>query len=480
MSNSNQGLVGNKYKPLSRQDVEKIHNKSVDLLAEMGVKTDSKNVMDFFSSQGAEVDFDKGIIKISSELLEECINNTPQQVELYRRDDNPPIVLGDERVYFGSGGAATQVLDPETGDARPAVTQDLANIARLVDTLDNFHFFVRPVTLTDADKDTIDMKTFFTALDNTYKHVSGTLYTVEGAENVIEMARMIQGGSQQLKERPIVSFILEMLSSPLVVDGEVFDIIKVVAENEVPLIPASAPICGSTAPLTLAGTIVQVHAEALFGIVATQLINPGTPVIYGAVPFTSDLKTMGCLGGSIETGMLNASAAQMAQFVDVPNYVGACVSDSKIPDQQAGIEKTQGLLQAVLAGGNYIHHGGMLESLLTVSYEQYVIDNDIAEMALRCLQGLEVNEDTMAYEVIKSVGQGGQFISQPHTVRYGRSSEHFTPAVLDRSNREIWQSKGAKDTRERAQSIVERILDEHHPQPIVPEEEKEIKDKFNL
>jgi trimethylamine--corrinoid protein Co-methyltransferase len=249
-----------------------------------------------------------------------------------------------------------------------------------------------------------------------------------------------------------------------------------VAEYGLPLATPTAPLAGATAPLTLAGTLVQLNAEALTGIVLTQLVNKGTPILYSAVPTTVDIRTMGFLFGSIEMGMMNAAASQLARHYKIPIYATSGVTDSKIPDVQAGYEKASTALLAALAGANYIHDAaGLLEGAMTAGYAQYVIDNEIIGMALRASRGIDVNPDTLAVDVIDNVGPGGDYLGQEHTMKYMRTETFFTQ-VADRQNHTNWINSGSKNGWDKADEIARKILETHRTMPILRDTHEKIKE----
>jgi trimethylamine--corrinoid protein Co-methyltransferase len=193
------------------------------------------------------------------------------------------------------------------------------------------------------------------------------------------------------------------------------------------------------------------------------------------------MRDMSYLGGAIEAGLMNAAAVQLANHINVPIYSDAGVTESKLPDIQAGYEKAANIIQVALAGGNYIHHAaGMLEFMTTVAYEQYVLDNDIIGMAMRALQGIDVNEETLALDIIERVGPGGNFLAQKHTVKYGRSSEFFIPEVADRNQRDKWEEKGGLDARERARQRAREILAKPQPNLIPEDVDKAIRERFEI
>jgi trimethylamine--corrinoid protein Co-methyltransferase len=218
-------------------------------------------------------------------------------------------------------------------------------------------------------------------------------------------------------------------------------------------------MAGSTAPITMAANLVQIHAEQLAGILISQLTQPGAPVLYGGIPGRANLNTMGYLGGSVECGMMNAAIHQMAHHIGVPNYNSSALTDSKIPDQQAAWEKAMTTLLAAMGGSNFVHHAaGMLDSMLAVAYEQYVIDDEIIGMACKVLKGIDVDPEHLALEVIEAVGPGGNFMIHAHTLKHMRSEYYPGNGVTDRKSRSKWEQDGQTDARERARQIAKKIL----------------------
>lgn len=475
------GMTGGRFDILEDGDVERIHAAALLLLGRVGIKADDPDLQGRFRKAGADVHPESGIVKFPEELIDEALRVVPKEVALRGRTEEHDLHLTDARVYLGTGGAAVKILDPETGNARPTTLADLARLARLVERLENVHFFHRPVVATDLPQQILDVNKYYAALRHTRKHVMGSAYTVQGAREVIELAAMLAGGEEALVERPFVSFVNSWMISPLTVDSRTTDVLVEVVERGLPVALSSAPMAGSTAPATIAGILTQVHAEELSGLVLTQLIREGAPVLYGPVPAAANMRTMAYAGGAIETGLMNAGAVQMARSLELPTYADAGLTDSKLPDIQAGHEKMANVLLVALAGGNYIHHAaGMLEAMSTVAYEQYVIDNDIIGSALRVLQGIDVNDETLATDVIEAVGAGGNFLTQPHTVRYARGHEYVVPHISDRQEREPWAEAGGLDGCERARQRVRELLAEPSESGIPEDLDREIRGRFDI
>lgn len=464
------GLVGGQYKPLAPKEVEKIHNTSMEIIETVGIEINDERALQILKDNGAEVDFNKKIARADRTWVMDKVDKAPSEICLYGREEKHDLQLGDKRVYLGTGGTALNVLDLETGKKRPSNLQDVKRAARIVDALDNIHFLVIPLYPTELSKENVDVNRFFAGLENTTKHIMGGIYSRKGMLEVIKMAEMIAGGEEALRKRPFISFITCVMS-PLKFDATYTDLMITAAEKGIPVAVPAEPLCGATAPVTLAGVIAQLNAETLFGVALTQVVNPGTPVLYGNVGTVVDMSSITYLSGAVEMGLINAGAAQMAQYYKLPYYATAGMSDAKIPDCQSGYERAITALMVALAGANYIHDAaGLLEFAMTVSYEQYVIDNEIIGMVMRALKGIEVNDESLALDVVKKVGPAGNFLIEEHTVKHLRN-EFFFPQLSDRQKREDWERNGSLDTWARAKKKALEILNNHQPKAI-PEDVK--------
>jgi hypothetical protein len=286
----------------------------------------------------------------------------------------------------------------------------------------------------------------------------GGVYTVDGIRNVIRMAELVAGSPEALRQRPFISMVACIIS-PFKLDEEYGRLAIEVAKNNIPLVVPAEPLCGATAPITLAGNIVIECVDTLTGVMLAQLVNPGTPVLFGCVASITDLRDMKYLAGAVEMGLLNAAASQMAQFYKLPIYATAGMTDSKVNDAQAGYESALTNLMVALAGGNFIHDAaGFIEFCLTASYDKLVIDNEIIGMVMRAVEGIRVDETTLAFDEIRKVGPGGHFVSSRHTRRHMRG-EQYKPTLSDRENRDVWTAAGGKDARRRATEIARRGIE---------------------
>lgn len=471
------GLDGGIYQPLSESDMKHIHETVMRIYEEVGIQICTERGFDLFKDRGAKVSEEKQVVYISPAMFEDLSDLAPSEIVLYGREEKNNIFVGGKRVHFGSGGTALNILDLKAGEKRPSTLQDVRDVSKLLDKLENVHFQVIPVYPNDLPVEKVDVNRFFAALQNTTKHVMGGPYTLEGTKNVISMGEILAGSAEKLRREPFLSLITCVMS-PLKIDDTYGEFLMTVAEAGIPLAIPAEPIAGATSPVTIAGTVTNLCCETMGGILLAQLVNPGTPCLFGSVGTGADLRTMGYVSGSVEEGLINAASAQMAQFYGLPFYATAGQSDAKCVDTQAGWEGAITNLLVGMAGANFIHDAmGLLEFCMTASYEKYVIDNEIVGEVMRVLQGIEVNPKTLAFEVTRRVGPGGHFLSEDHTCENMRS-EHFIPSVADRNDRETWIKTGRKDTFQRAHEIVLEILKTHSPQPLDPGKEEIIRRTF--
>jgi len=453
------GLPGGKFKPLKNRDIKKIEEATLRLFQDPGIEVRNQEALEIFKKNGARVKDSR--VKIPEFMLRDALEHAPSEVTLYGRKKKHDLRLGGKKVHLGTGGTTLQAIDLD-GNLRATTARDVAEIARLVDALDDIHFFVIPVYPTEAETEEADVTRFYHSLANTTKHVMGGVYTPRGIDQVIKMAERIAGGKEELRDRPFISMI-SCVISPLSIDDSYGGFTIQIAREGIPVAIPAEPMAGATSPATLAATVLQSNVESLAGVVLAQLVNPGTPVLYGTVASTMDMATTSYIAGSTESALINSALAQMSHHYKIPFYATAGMSDSKVPDIQAGYEKATTATMAALAGSNYIHDAaGLLEFSATVAYEQYVIDAEIIGNAMRAVQGIKVNEDTLAEELIRKTGPGGNFLTTGHTRSHFRKEFYF-PFLSDRQKREEWEGKGAKETRVRANEMARDLLGRHNP-----------------
>jgi trimethylamine--corrinoid protein Co-methyltransferase len=472
------GFAGGQYEPLTEEQIHSIHEASLTVLEKTGIHVQHQEALDLFHTAGASVDGDR--VRIPRGMVEDAVARAPSEVLLAGRDTTHDLLLEGKRVYAGTGGSPTQVLDPGATTVRPGTLSDLVHFVKLADALDHVDFLVIPVYPTDLPTADVPVNRFYVSVTNTTKHVMGGVDSVEGARQVLGMGERIAGSMEALRRRPFISCIACWMVSPLALDVGVTDILLYWLRQGLPVVLSSAPTAGSSAPVTLAGTLVQLNAEQLSGIVLTQLARKGSPVIAGYIPGVANLRSGAYLGGAVEFGMMQAAAAQLAHFYGVPIYGSGGMTDSKVPDQQAGYEKMVTLLLAAMGGCNYIHHAvSMITNMNAASLEQAVVDDEIVGMAKRVLRGIQVSDDTLAVEAIDRVGPRGSFLVDDHTVEFMRS-ELFVPPLGDRKDRQIWEKEGQKDTRARASARVQHLLREHQAPGLPLEVDAALREEFPI
>jgi len=454
------GLAGGRYKPLTEESVSRVHQTAMRVIEEVGFEVNSEMALELFKGAGAWVDREKHRVRLPQRKALELIRMAPSEVRLCGQDERHDILLGGNRVYAGTGGTALYIYEPDAGHRRLATLEDLKRITKLVDRLDNIHLFMLPTYPSELPVEQVDVNRFFAGLDNTTKHVMGGVYTLEGVKQVIRMAEIVAGSAEALRQRPLISMITCSIS-PLKMDKQYGDLVVAIARSGVPLVCPAEPLCGATSPVTLAGNLVIQTVDSLMGVMLTQIANPGTPVIFGSVATSTDLRDLKYLAGSIEMGLLNAAGAQMAQYYHLPFYATGGMTDSKVVDAQSGYESSLTTLLCALAGANFIHDAaGLMEFALTACYEKFVIDNEILGMVMRAVDGIRVSDDTLAFDLIKQVGPGGNFVAAKHTRHFMRR-EHYQPSLSDRSHRVDWEAGGGKTAWEKAAEVVPQIIASH-------------------
>jgi trimethylamine--corrinoid protein Co-methyltransferase len=470
------GLKSSLYQPLADADVTKIADAAFRVLEESGMAVYSAEALEAFRAAGAVIDEDGSRARLPRGLVEDAIASNPSSVTLYSRDGEFDCVLESNRVHYGTGGTAIYVLDPDTGERRQSSNQDVTLNARMVNELENIHLFTINVFPHEIeDPDDIDVNRFFHALDGTTKHVMGGIYSDAGCRDVIEMAQMIAGGPNELRERPFVSFIT-LIISPFKIDKIYGDMTCYLAKQGIPVVVPTEPICGTTSPITLAGNVLTHVAETLGGIALVQSVEKGAPGIFGSVGSITNLRTMDHLGGPIERAMINAAVSQMAKHFELPLYSTGGTTDATAVDVQAAYESAMSSLLVAMSGANYIHDiAGLMESDLTVSYDKLVLDNEILGMCQRVLRGIEVDDDTLATDLMIEKGPGSDYMADPHTVRYMRS-EFYVPTISNRTKRE--NQTGEDDALSRARAKVAEIRATEPESRIPADVRTQILDRF--
>ena len=449
---------------LTNDQARDIHISSLEVLESVGMHCPSTKIMEIFDRAGAVVDFKEKRVRIPQYLVEESLKKAPKEIVFCGRNPKYDILLEDSRVYFGFGGTPVPYIrDIESGEIRRPTKEDMNQATRLGDALPNIKFIMTIAGAYDVPYEVEYIHEFESLFNNTEKPI---LYSCPGAyaaQKVLEMASAIVGGPEELKRRPILALYTETVS-PLSF-SEVNENMIEFAKAGIPVSNGPMPMCGASGPMTLVGTAVQSNAESLAAITLCQLVNPHTPVIYTGWVCAMDPRTGRCAYGSPEFGMgTSIFNTTMGRYYDLPTYGFAGASDSKLPDAQAGAEVMMNGMLAALGGTNLIHDCGYLAGGSIGSMEMAVICNEIVGMISRIVRGVDVNEDTLAVDVIKNVGPGGHYMSQKHTLEHLK--EQYLPALFDRESEVTWVKAGKRDIRDIARVKCKEFLREHSPQPL--------------
>ena len=459
------GIKGGQLNLLSKADARSIHVSSLEVLEQVGIRSPSDRIIKVFEEAGADVDIKDRRVRIPQHLVEESLRKVPKELVFCGRNPKNDILLEDGRVYFGLGGTPTPYIrDVETGEMRRPTKKDVADATRVGDGLPNIKFIMSIAGAFDVPYQVEYLHEFEAMFNNTEKPI---LYSCPGAyeaKKVLEMASAISGGMDVLRKRPILTLYTETVS-PLAFAKANENLIEF-ASAGVPYAIGPIPMLGATSPMTLAGTAVISNAESLAGLTLGQLVNPHTPVVYTCWATPMDPVTSRCSYGAPEFALgTSALCAAMARHYDLPSYgFGGC-SDSKVPDAQAGAEAMMTSMMAGLCGVNLIHDHGYLAGGSIGSIEMAVICDEIIGMVSRLVGGIEVNDDTLAVDVIRAIGPEGHFMSHKHTLRH-LQTELFFPKLFDKTSEVTWTKAGKKDIAAVSRERAKKIVKEHSPQSL--------------
>jgi len=460
-------IKGGQLKFLTSDQIYDIHLATLDVLEHTGVNVYESATFNLLKDSGANVDEKKMLVKIPPYLVEEAIRKSPRGFTLYARDPKYNLRIDDRRVYFEPMIGRINIIDLETGIRRRTTLKDLEALMKLVNALEYYHILHSGAMMPHIEgvPDSVaHAYGYLAGVRNAEKVVKGTGRGKDRARDCIRMAAVLAGDEEELIKKPNIFTTCNPIS-PLQHGKEQTEGIIEYGKYKLPVDIASEPQAGATAPITLAGLLVQQNAEVLSGITIAQLANPGTPVVYGTCGTIMDMRSALIALGTIETGLINVATAQISHYYGLPSRGTGGATESKILDIQAGYEKALTLLMAGLAGINMVFYPGVLEHALTICYEALVIDNEICGMIHRALQGIDVEDATLATDVINKVGPGGHYLRERHTIKY-LEKEQYMPRLSDRQTREIWGERGSKDMRDVAKERVRAILKEHQPTPL--------------
>lgn len=463
------GQIGGAYKPLSDTDLSQIFDAAKSLLAGLGMGEVPKRLRADLIAAGADTRSDRRVT-FPPALVDDAIAAACHNFIFHGRDPARSIELGGEAVHFGTGGAAVQTLDLDSGLYRPSTLADLHDFTRLQDTLPNVSWFTRCCIATDvADPFDLDVNTAYALLRNTTKPVATAFTLAEHVAPIVGMLDLAAGGDGAFAQRPFLKAHISPVISPMRFGEDAVDVVYECIAHNIPMSCITAAQSGATAPATLAGFLVQSLAETLASLVMVHAIKPGFPMIFSNWPLVIDLRTGAFAGGGGEIAVLNAASAQLSNWLGLISGVAASMTDAKAIDAQYGVEKGVTALAAGLAGGNLIYESsGMTASLLGASFEAFVLDNEMHGAIYRALRGIEVTDETLGVAAIEEAVLGeGHFLGSAQT-HAAMERDYVYPRLADRDTPKAWEDGGATDAWTRAKDEARKILKAHHPDYLGP------------
>lgn len=475
------GQRGGQFGPLGEPEIRAIYDTALRLLAELGMGAASPRLVEAATARGAKVN-SFGRLSFPPTMVEDIVAGACRSFVFYGRSSRHDFEIGGDRVYFGTGGAAVQTLDLETGRYRPSTLRDLYDFARLADRLANVSWFTRCCVATDVvDPFELDVNTAYALLRGTMKPV-GTSFTLGAhVEPIVKMLDTALGGEGRFRARPFCKAHISPVVSPMRYGEDAVDVTIACIANGVPINAIIAAQSGATAPATLAGFLAQSLAETLAGLVLVNVFAPGYPLIFSNWPLVIDLRTGAFSGSGGESAVLNAAAAQLSNWLGLPSGVAASMADAKAVDAQMGAEKALAAVTAGLAGANMVYESaGMMASLLGASFEAFVLDDEMLGHVHRVIRGIEVDEDMLGFEAICNAVLGdGHFLGSPHTMA-AMQRDYVFPALADRDAPGTWTEKGAPDIWSRARAKARLLLEADDPGYLDPAADAVIRERFRI
>ena len=463
---------GVRFQLLSQDQLQELFDGVLHLLEYTGLDVYHDEGREILKEAGAWVD---GLrVRLPSYLVKDALAKAPRSFTLWARDGNPKhnIHIGPGRAHFGPGPTCPNFVDVETLERRPYVKSDVPLVATVVDALPNIDFCESLGTVNDVHHELGALYEFAGMFPNTSKPIVAWSYDRFDSAGIHEIAVAEAGGQQAFEKRPNYVHYCEPLS-PLTSTFEAVDKLIFAARHRVPLIFTPCPIAGGTAPVTAAGIVTQGAAESWMGLTMAQAIQPGLPFFMGGVYSVMDMSSMILAYGAPELCLMMAGITELAHFAGLPLWQTGGCTDSKTFDEQAIIEGSMSVFFSALTGGDLCHDVGYTESAMTGSVFQLAAMDEAIGYSRRITRGIEVNEDTLAVDVINNVGPNGHYLRQEHTRRYYKT-EFWYPKLCDRRNYEEWEMMGKTSFKERTVARVRDILATHQPSSIKPETEKVI------
>jgi trimethylamine--corrinoid protein Co-methyltransferase len=463
---------GVRFSMLSQDQLQELFDGVLHVLEYTGLDVYHDEARDILKKAGAWVD---GLrVRLPSYMVRDALAKAPRSFTLWARDGNPKhnIHIGPGRAHFGPGPTCPNFIDVDTMERRPYVKSDVPIVAKVCDALPNIDFVESLGTVGDVHPQLGALYEFAGMFPNTSKPIVAWSYDRFDSGGIHEIAVAEAGGQVAFEHRPNYVHYCEPLS-PLVSTFEAIDKLIFAARHRVPLVFTPCPISGGTAPVTPAGIITEGTAESWMGLTLAQTIQPGLPFFMGGVFSAMDMSSMVLAYGAPELCLNMAGLTELAHFAGLPLWQTGGCTDSKTFDEQAIIEGSMSAFFSALTGGDLCHDVGYTESAMTGSVFQLCAMDEAIGYARRITRGIEVDDDTLAVDVIHDVGPNGHYLRQQHTRRYYKT-EFWYPKLCDRRNYEEWDMMGKTSFKQRTVARVQDILATHQPSPIKPETQKVI------
>jgi trimethylamine---corrinoid protein Co-methyltransferase len=462
MRSSRSSFESAQFRVLSDNQIEDLHLATLEILRRTGVRIYSEEGVELLRKAGANIS-DGNRCRIPPSLVEWAIRAAPPSVTLFSRDGNPALRLEDHRSYFGTGPSVPNIIDPYSGERRPVVRSDVANVAMLCDALPNIDFVMSLGVVSDCPEGLADREEFAAMVLNTNKPIVGWAYEVEGYADILDMGTAVRGSLEELQSRPFFA-LFSMSTPPLQHSQHAMDQLIFAAEHNMPAAFASAPMMGASVPIPSASSIAIVNAEVLSALLVSQLKREGAPFICGGGAHPLDMRAMVLPYAAPEAIQNYAAVAELAHHYHLPNWGYAGTGDSKVFDEQAVLEGALTTVIAGLSGANLVHCIGTIESGLATSLELVVAMDELLSMMKPLIRGIEINDETLALDLIDQVGPGGDFLGTDHTLQHYK--DLWYPSILDRRVLATWEEEGRKTLAQRANETVKSILESYQPQQL--------------
>jgi trimethylamine--corrinoid protein Co-methyltransferase len=456
---------------LTQGQMTKIHDASMNILSSVGVAFNDTESIDIFKKNGFKGD--GKIVFFPENKVREALESAPQRFTLAARNPANSVQLGDDDFVLVPGYGAPFVITSD-GQKRNAIMEDYDNFCKLVQTskfIDmNGFMMVEP---SDIPAETAHLDMLLSSIVLCDKPFMGSPVSREGARDAIEMAGLVWGGKDKIKETPVTVSLINSLS-PLQFSEEMAGSLIELARYGQACVLASLAMAGASGPVELAGILAMQNAEILAGLTLAQLVKPGVPIIYGSTSSPMDMRTGGLSIGAPELSMIVSCTAQMARFYHLPSRSGGGLTDANFPDAQAGIQSAMALITAARNGINFILHAcGILSAYVAMSYEKFMIDEELCGMVKKLIEPIEISDASLDLATIKEVGIGGNYLTQAKTFELCRTA-FFLPELMTVQDYDSWQSAGGKRVDERASDSVNKRLANYEKPDIDPAIESEL------